>query len=131
MAIEYKVETDNPGNKSNLLIDFDYVIHDNVTGWKAADYIDGKPVDGAFDKLKEYHQYFNVCIFSIRNFQEGGIEAMKKWFISHNFDPSMLSFPTTKLPGYTLDAKCNCFNGVFPTVNNIKQFRNWKGCKGL
>jgi len=66
-------------NKKILLLDFDGVIHKYSSGWKGARNIPDQPVSGALEFIVEATEHFDVCIYSARSSQFGGIQAMKKW----------------------------------------------------
>ncbi len=66
-------------NKRILLLDFDGVIHSYKSGWKGARNIPDPPVPGVLEFIVEAVKDFDVCIYSSRSNQFGGIRAMKKW----------------------------------------------------
>jgi len=69
---------------------------------------------------------FELCIYSARSIQPGGIEAMKAWLIQHGFPIHLLSFPTEKPPAFlTIDDRCVCFEGEFPRPEALLKFRAW------
>lgn len=128
-----------------LCIDFDGVLHSYVSGWKGARNINDPPVDGAIDWLLELvgtqpdsqcamspPPKYNVCIFSTRNRHWGGIRAMKKWLIKHGVDKGyftdgLIKFPLFKPPAFlTIDDRAMTFTGVFPTDDQINDFRTWQ-----
>jgi len=115
--------------KPILCLDFDGVIHSYTSGWKGADIIPDPPMEGAFEAITDYSYRFDVHIFSSRSHQEGGIEAMKKWFIHYGWpvgpsgDPLNLWFPTYKPPAsVTLDDRALTFAGTFPNTENLTEF---------
>lgn len=113
--------------KPIICIDFDGVIHSYTSGWKGEAVIPDEPVDGAFEALKEYLRHFKVCIYSSRSTSEAGIIAMKEWFIKHGFEyTDQLEFPDKKPPAYiTIDDRGIQFDGTFPPVEDIKNFKPW------
>jgi len=121
--------------KPILCLDFDGVLHSYSTGWKGATEIPDPPTDGAMEWLKELleEDYFDVQIYSSRSRYEGGIQAMRKWLID-NFEAVGISdgkayklkFPTEKPPAFLqIDDRCICFNGEFPTFEEMKNFKPW------
>lgn len=114
-----------------LCVDFDGVIHSYSSGWLGAVTIRDRPVDGAFAWLKSlaFDNRFEVCIYSARSSQEGGVYAMKQWFLEHGFDReafTQLQFPTQKPPAWiTIDDRAICFKGAFPSTESILNFRPW------
>jgi hypothetical protein len=117
-------------NKKIILVDFDGVLHSYTSGWKGATEIPDPPVDGAINFLQELIKYeFNVCIYSSRSRQEGGIEAMEKWLDKNGLGPQWLyhiSFPTQKPAAFlTIDDRAICFDGNFPDMESINNFKPW------
>lgn len=125
--------------KKTICIDFDGVIHSYTSGWCGADVITDLPVPGAIDFLKEATKHFTVAIFSSRNHQPGGKDAMKN-FITYwatnkpNNNVSwvdvswvdLLTFPTEKPAALvTIDDRAIPFKGTFPTIEEIKGFKPW------
>lgn len=115
--------------KKTICIDFDGVIHSYKSGWKGIDIIPDEPVKGAFEMLREYIKIFDVCIYSSRSKSEKGRTAMKMWFLDHGFendDYQALRFPARKPPAWiTIDDRCICFNGKFPDMDEIENFKPW------
>lgn len=128
-----------------ICVDFDGVIHSYASGWKGADVIPDPPVAGALDWLRDHlpipeaisamgPEYVGpeVVIYSARSGQSGGIKAMKAWFILHGMHPAyfsddILKFPTSKPPTFlTLDDRAICFDGQFPTSEDMLGFESWQ-----
>ena len=99
-----------------LLIDFDGVVHSNKSKWTSADEILDEPTPGAFDFLERAVEKFDVCIYSSRSGAEGGIKAMREWFLLYGLSSDvieLLRFPTEKPAGFlTLDDRCICFDDI-------------------
>lgn len=111
-----------------ICVDFDGVIHSYTSGWKGADVITDSPVVGAFEWLENLiSEGLEVCIYSSRSGQEGGIDAMKLWFDKHGFvNLHKLKFPSQKPPAFmTVDDRAFCFRGRFPTVDWLRNFKPW------
>jgi len=110
-----------------LCMDFDGVIHQYIQPWQGADVIPDEPVEGAFKFLVQAMEKFRVAIYSARSGQEGGISAMKEWFIEKGFEfTDSLYFPETKPPAFiSIDDRCLTFNGVFPDVQDLIDFKPW------
>ena len=109
-----------------ITVDFDGVIHSYTTPWQGPDIIPDPPVPGAIQWLWRMVNNFNVGIFSTRNFQDGGIEAMRKWLLKYGAPVDSLFFPTEKVPALLhVDDRVWEFRGVFPTVEYIKNFKPW------
>lgn len=119
-----------------LALDFDGVIHSYVSGWKHAGVCEDPPVPGAMAALQEYVKKYTVCIFSSRSADMDGIEAMKRYIRLNLVDEfgdsvglhifSKLKFPMDKPPTHlTIDDRGFQFNGEFPTVEYIEEFKPW------
>lgn len=124
--------------KPILCLDFDGVLHSYTSGWKGADNIPDRPVEGAMDFIREAVNHFQVHIFSARSNQEGGIFAMRKWLWKYliSKDPHteelnmdvyyQIEFPTVKPPAFvSIDDRCLLFTGVFPSMGDLIDFKPW------
>lgn len=134
-----------------ILVDFDGVIHSYVSGWKGIDIIFDDPVPGAIkfieDHLPKIYSEYDyegrtvlylekyegpiVQIYSSRSKDQAGIKAMKAWLVDCGLDVrylnyGVLQFPTEKPPAFlTIDDRAICFNGIFPTTEEIMNFKSW------
>lgn len=122
---------DTPPGKMKVAFDFDGVIHSYKSGWQGADVIPDTPVEGAIRMLINLISMYTiqVCIFSSRNFQEGGIEAMKKYLIDNGLQEHLvdeIEFPLIK-EGFHLfiDDRAFAFEGTFPSIDYILNFKAW------
>ena len=112
--------------KPILLLDFDGVLHQYVSGWHGADKINDGPVPGAKEFVLEATEFFEVMIYSSRSLHPGGVAAMKEWLEKNGFPVGFLSFPTEKPPAFlTIDDRCICFEGVFPAPEELRKFLPW------
>ena len=118
--------------KKILCLDFDGVIHSYVHPWDGPTVIPDPPVEGAFDFIREAMKEFDVQVFSTRSTMPGGIEAMKAWFLEWDPTPSFrplvfdLKFPTEKPPAFvSLDDRCLLFEGIWPSIEKLKNFEPW------
>lgn len=146
-------------SKKILCLDFDGVCHSYISGWKGADVIPDPPVEGLFEFLMDAQIEFDICIFSSRSLQIGGINAMMGWFLEHYYrfspgvgicltlspnlpsedptkveDPSMelaLWFPPEKPPAHvSIDDRAITFDGTWPDLNVLKEFTPWNKKRG-
>jgi hypothetical protein len=112
----------------------DGVIHSYSSGWKGADVVSDPPVAGAIPFIVEALEHFDVCIFSSRSHQPGGIDAMRValgcWALRYDdlrrdwID--RVQFPTEKPAAMvTLDDRAITFDGTWPTIARLKEFRPW------
>ena len=118
------------GTKKTLCVDFDGVIHSYVSGWQGADVVSDPPVKGALSWLHEMLcQGFDVCVYSSRSKEPGGVEAMRAWLEAHGLPTSTLDalrFPTEKPAAYlTIDDRAFRFEGDFPSAEWINRFKPW------
>jgi len=118
-------------DKKIVLIDFDGVLHSYQSGWQGADTISDPPVDEAINFLRWLceERDIEICIYSSRSRQDGGIDAMKRWLLKYGLEQGVLGsirFPTQKPAAFlTVDDRCFCFRGQFPSVEYIKSFKSW------
>lgn len=113
--------------KPILCLDFDGVIHSYTSGWMGADMITDPPVEGVKEFIQDALQEFHVVIFSSRSSQLGGIEAMREWMNSYGIDPFYeVELATVKPPAFvTLDDRAITFEGVWPSIQRLKEFKPW------
>jgi hypothetical protein len=127
--------------KPILLVDFDGVIHSYTSGWHGAGTVSDLPVPGAMRFLLEAINYFDVCIYSSRSREPEGLVAMRAWFFKHDERPgdgvfpisvfraiedNLIRFPTEKPAAFlTLDDRCICFTGQWPTMADMLNFKPW------
>ncbi len=128
-------------SKPILCLDFDGVIHSYTSGWQGADVIPDPPVPGAIDFLRKAVKHFSVVIFSSRSNQPGGRDAMREWLHHYiiaaesvvireesPFPPwfTKIEWPIDKPPAFvTIDDRAITFTGVWPSIDNLKNFKPW------
>ncbi len=114
-----------------IAIDFDGVIHSYTSGWKGASVISDPPIDGAFDAIRTYLQNgIRVSVFSTRNVEPGAVDAMLLWFHKYGMEDehlNRLTFPTSKpsTASVFIADRAYLFEGTFPTVEYLKEFKPW------
>lgn len=133
-------------NKNPIIcVDFDGVIHSYESGWKGADVIPDKPVNGAIEWIMAHlptpepicamaPEYIGpeVVIYSARSGQSGGIKAMQEWLVKHGLPEcyitkGILKFPKEKPAAFlTIDDRAICFTGKFPTNEEMLNFTTWQ-----
>lgn len=136
--------------KPILCVDFDGVLHSYSSGWVEADFIPDPPVPGAFQFLYGAISQFDVQIYSSRSHQANGVRAMclwvKYWAAKEltNEDPTYKAnavinalcynndaWPTKKPPAFvTLDDRAVTFNGSWPSLDSLKNFKPWNKLNG-
>lgn len=125
-------------SKPILCLDFDCVCHSYTSGWKGADVIPDDYVEGLFEFLEAVKDAFDVKVYSSRSHQPGGPEAMLVWFIAQRKlwrerggkppedTPLSLGFPDHKPSAFvTLDDRALTFEGKWPSVETLKNFKPW------
>lgn len=126
-------------SKPIACVDFDGVIHSYKRGWEGANVVNDPPVPGALAWLRDMQQTFDVCIYSSRSSQDGGILAMREWLWAHATNEfgnpravhdfmNGLRFPAEKPAAFiTIDDRAICFEGDFAALEpaRIAAFRPW------
>jgi hypothetical protein len=122
-------------SKKTLCVDFDGVLHSYTSGWGGHESIADAPVPGAFEFLYDALSSFNVAIYSSRSSTSAGIAAMQKWVELHAkplfFDYGrpwwlQLEWPVNKPAAYvTIDDRAICFDGTWPTILELINFKPW------
>ncbi len=133
-----KLEGPNmPEGKPILCLDFDGVIHSYSSPWAGADVIPDPPVPGALGFIIEAQERFQVHIHSSRSHQPGGVRSMRQWLSDHFLAMGLgetvvaslmlnIEFPKEKPPALvTIDDRAIQFNGVFPLLDEIANFKPW------
>lgn len=122
--------------KPILCLDFDGVIHSYTSGWEGANIVSDPPVDGAIAFMLDALHKFDVCIFSSRSRQHGGVGAMRSWLREHAgncwyespLGPGLedVRFPDEKPPAMVgLDDRVLTFTGAWPEVGALLAFKPW------
>lgn len=130
-------------NNLVVLCAFDGVLHSFTSGWHGDDVIPDAPVPGAIEWLQdhlpvpdahgmaEHHKGPIVQIYSARSRTRRGRNAMKEWLIdnglpSEYITDGLLKFPTKRPRAHvTIEAQTICFDGRFPTEEQMTSFRPW------
>ncbi len=114
--------------KPILCLDFDGVLHSYTSGWKGPAIASDPPVNGSKIFLLEALDVFEVCIYSSRSHQEGGITAMRKWcqkHFGHNITEK-IDFPEHKPPAHIIiDDRGFRFIGIWPNPKELKSLQPW------
>jgi hypothetical protein len=111
--------------KPIIIFDFDGVVHSYKSGWKGAAIIPDPEVEGIREAIEEIRKEFQVVIVSSRCYQEGGIEAIKKFLADNNIVVDDVTHE--KPPAFlTIDDRCICFDGDSKSLlSKIKAFKPW------
>lgn len=109
--------------KKTVIFDFDAVIHSYVSGWQGATVINDEPVEGIKEEIERIRKKYKVVVVSSRCYQEGGIEAIKKWLDKYNI---IVDDVTSEKPPAVviIDDRAICFDGN--TSNLLERIDNFK-----
>lgn len=121
-----------------VVLDFDGVLHSYTSGWGGYSTIADPPVEGAMGALHQYAHdpTIEVNILSSRSKKPEGLRSMQRWLqrqLGESFEPgeaafiySRIQWPTEKPAAWLLiDDRAHQFTGMFPTVDQIKEFKPW------
>jgi hypothetical protein len=126
--------------KPSLCVEFDGVIHSNVSGWDSPTIIPDAPIEGAIDFLYNSIKDFEISIYSTKRSKHiGGIEAMQEWLykyykiwqLKQAIYPPLHLIPHIKWPTerpnaiVTLDSKDISFKGYFPSGKELLKSNVW------
>lgn len=122
--------------KPILCLDFDGVVHPYHSGWKGADVVTDPIAEGTIAFLLGALLEFDVCIYSSRSHQPGGITAMRNYLREQGGSawyetpagPGLedIRFPTEKPPAMIgIDDRVLTFDGAWPTIEALKAFQPW------
>lgn len=123
---EIKSIVSKPDFTPRICLDFDGVIHKYSKGWNGGSIYDD-PVDGSQDFCRDALNSFKVAIFSTRSKDEEGRLQIQKWLDKWNF-PSGIELPIDKpMATVYIDDRGLTFNGTFPDIETLKNFKTWQG----
>lgn len=116
---------------STIALDFDGVLSD-YTGWKGHQAPFDPPVDGAIAAIRDYQDAgYRVCIYTTRADSSAQIARLELWLKTHGLERKRineLNITDRKPPAIIyLDDRAMLFTGTFPSVEQIKEFKTWKG----
>lgn len=118
--------------KETIIFDFDGVIH-QYGGWKGPEVIDGEPVPGIKEAIKEIRKTYRVVIYSTRcnagdrlrcNKTTGQI-AIEGWLLRNDIEVDEVV--NKKVPAkLQIDDRCIYFNGDSAgLLDKINNFKTW------
>jgi hypothetical protein len=122
--------------KKSIVLDFDGVLHSYTSKFRFPWIIPDPPVDGAMQFLQEAVKTLTVRIFSTRSSNERGLKAMQDWILRWGVEQcgedfkatfKKLKFPNGGKPqGHLyIDDRGLQFNGTFPSIEYIENFKPW------
>ena len=121
MMNRYKVKT---MRRRVVCVDFDGVIYSNMK-YQGTTMLNGLPVDGVIEALKELSSHSRVIINSSRFEVDEGMEVVRRWMIRHGMNYELSKHkPTADI---YIDDRAICFNGVWSeTLKEINTFKQWQ-----
>lgn len=107
-----------------ICVDFDGVIYSNLK-YQGTTILNGLPVNGVIESLKELSKKNRVIINSSRFEVDEGMEAVRQWMIRHGMNYELSKHkPTADI---YIDDRAICFSGVWSeTLKEIKTFKQWQ-----
>ena len=115
-------------HKYTVAVDFDGVLA-RYDGWKGEDVL-GEPLEGAMDFLRALATEYDIVIHSTRD-----SVAIRQWIQKYGLDEdgdcdfqldaSIEISQEKPLALLYIDDRAFCFQGKFPTIDEIKTFRPW------
>jgi hypothetical protein len=125
---------DRHKKKGSVALDFDGVINSYKSGFVKVNVIPDPPVEGAFDFIHALiEEGVRVYIYSTRNEQETGREAIRTWLLEHGLPQETVDKlhivsgkPIAKV---YIDDRAWPFYGKFPDVKEVTGFVPWHGGK--
>jgi hypothetical protein len=114
-----------------LALDFDGVISD-YTGWRGYKAPFDPPVDGALEAIREYiDNGYDIVVHTSRADSPEQTKRLLAWFKEYGLEPRYLeriAITATKPPAIIyIDDRGWKFDGRFPTIHELKNFKTWKG----
>lgn len=112
--------------KPILCLDFDGVLNSYTSGWTGLESIPDPPVPGAIEFLHKTVEHFEVYIVSSRTKLLSGRVAVAHWLTKWGAPVAHVKVAEHKPPALiTIDDRSWTFTGVFPTIEELLDFRPW------
>jgi hypothetical protein len=136
-----KTPAKRPPWRPTVAVDFDGVIHSYASGWQGVGVAGDPPVGGAMTFLADHCELLDIAIHSCRSHSIRGQIAMRRYikqallYYFSNLDNAQelathvyrqIRFPVLKPPAVVyLDDRAVQFQGTFPNVTDIRNFKPW------
>lgn len=110
-----------------ILFDFDGVIHNHSTNdWKGIDIIEGQPVEGIKDCIKNLRKTYKIVVYSSRCIETRGIEAIRAWLESQGIEVDGITKDKLSYASMIVDDRAINFNGdCKKLIGDIENFKIW------
>lgn len=114
-------------NKKNIIcLDFDGVIHRNLTKWQTPLIVNDASIEGVQDAIVKLRKDYLVYIHSGRCSYPGGVVAIQHWLDKHNIIIDKVC-ENKPLAYVYIDDRAICFKGNWvKTIDDIAQFKQWQ-----
>ena len=108
-----------------VALDFDGVIHKYTSGWQGPHIATDGIVDGAKEFIQTLQSHgYEVVVFSCRASYISGHEAIERFLEQHGIQDVIVT--SEKPPaGIYIDDRGFCFEGDFPSLEYIENFKTW------
>lgn len=114
--------------KRILCLDFDGVVHKFDHDFVSLSHIGGGPVEGVKEFILSLSESYLVMVFGGRSAVDSGRRAMKSWMEQNGLP--LVEFPPRKPAASIIIDDCSIpFRGVFPTIQEVNDFKSWIGEK--
>lgn len=112
--------------KKTVVFDFDGVIHGYTSGWKGADLIPDKPVEGIKEAIFDIRKAgYEVAVVSTRCATANGMEAVKKYLADNEIEVDKVCAEKPPAIVY-IDDRAICFDGKSDELlKKIENFKTW------
>jgi hypothetical protein len=116
---------------STVALDFDGVLSD-YSGWRGHDAPLEAPVAGAIQAIRDYQDAgFEVVIYTTRADSVKSIARIIQWLKEWGLEyarVNKIDITSLKPPAIIyIDDLAFCFQGIFPSVKFVTDFKTWKG----
>jgi hypothetical protein len=109
-----------------LLLDFDGVLHGYPKGRSDGFLLKDPIVSGAVEFIAEAQEHFQVSVYSARSIDFRAQAMMRQYLSNHKVEVDRLQWPFHKPPAWlTIDDRCICFKGEFPSMKELLEFKAW------
>jgi len=109
-----------------VVLDFDGVIHSYTSKWKGVDVIPDPPVEGIKEAIEDIRKHYKVVVVSTRCFQEGGLDAIKKWLDKYNITVDEVLAHKPPAIVYVDDRALTFDGDAKGLLSKIRRFKTWQ-----
>ncbi len=112
--------------KKTVVFDFDGVIHSYTSGWKGADLIPDKPVEGIREAISDIRKAgYEVAVVSTRCSTDKGLKAVSTYLLANGIEVDKVCKEKPPAIVY-IDDRAICFDGKSDRLlSKIENFKTW------